>query len=128
MAINHFATRRTESAAMRKIAVINLCQLAGCGTIETYFRDAPATVTRIVVGEVLFDVRVRRKLAEAIRVESNYPPRGAHYFNPAQAAIEVDSGCKVDRIGGDQAQITGILDCPSVRNAPPLITDYTCRP
>ena len=58
-----------------------------------------------------FDVRVRGRLAEAIRTNMQYAPR----FGPIQAraakAMEIVSGCDVKEVRGDQAQATGILAC-----------------
>lgn len=108
---------------IRLILPACLC-LVACTTPTGYFRGVPPT--RAQVDGYIFDIRVRRELAEARRVGAQYAPRAAPFFGPAQVAIEQVSGCRVTRIGGDQVLITAILDCAAIRNALPLSSAYDC--
>jgi hypothetical protein len=101
-----------------------LLMLCGCAMPGAYFAGLPAT--RVAVDDITFDVRVRRDLAEAWRVGPALALRAGPFFDPAQVAMEVVSGCRVTRIGGDQVQFTGILDCPAIDTAPPLSSAFTC--
>jgi len=88
--------------------------LAACDTPGSAFRDSPAT--RIRTGGSVFDIRVRDGRAEAIRLDGRWAPRLAAVGVPAVFAIETVSGCRVDRLRGDQARMVAALDCG---NCPP---------
>lgn len=111
---------------MRPVLFLGLLLLSACAAPHPHFRGVE--VTRVKVDSYVFDIRVRRELAEALRIGAGYERQTGPLFRSAQVAIEVVSGCKVDRIGGDQVQITGMLDCPEVRFALPLSWYYTCGP
>ncbi len=98
--------------------------MAACSTPGAYFRDVPPT--RVSVAGSDFDIRVRGRLAEAIRTNPQYAPRAGPLFAQAEVAMEHVSGCNVDRIGGDQAQITGILDCGARGDPVILAARYDC--
>jgi hypothetical protein len=83
--------------------------LAACNTAGPYFRGLP--VTTVTIDGSTFDVRVRGKLAEAIRTNVQYAPRFGPIQSRAGKAMEMVSGCKVKDVRGDQAQATGILAC-----------------
>lgn len=81
----------------------------GCNTSGPHFNGIEAT--RITVDGSTFDVRVQRRLAEAIRVNAEYAPRLGPIATRAGRAMELVSGCLVVQIRGDATQTTGILDC-----------------
>lgn len=90
--------------------------LVACNTPGPHFRGLPAT--RVTVDGSTFDVRVRDRLAEALRVNMEYAPRFGPIRDRARVAMEQVSGCKVSEVRGDQALATGLLDCgrgPPVR-------------
>ncbi len=96
---------------MRRFAphLICLALLAGCNTPGPHFRGLPAT--RVTVEGLVFDVRVRGRLAEAMRVNIQYAPRFGPIRERAGRAMAQVSGCEVTEVRGDQALATGILDC-----------------
>ena len=89
--------------------------LAGCDTPSEDYRGIPAT--RVDVAGSVFDVRVKGRRAEAVRVNTRYAPNRESVALGATAAIEGVSGCEVAALDGDQAMITARLDCGS--GAPP---------
>jgi hypothetical protein len=107
--------------------LVFFASLTGCNTPSIPFRGIqPVTVT--VEGST-FDVRVKDRRAEAIRPNMQYAPRMGPIGDRASRAIEQVSGCKVSRIGGDQAVVTAALDCG--KGAPPrkpIVLDYDCYP
>lgn len=112
---------------MRMRWMLSFIVLAGCDTPGPHFKGIdPVTIT--VEGST-FDVRVKDKLAEAIRTNSQYAPRFGPIAGRAQFAIEQVSGCKVKRLTGDQAVALGQLDCGrgGVASAPSSrIQDIDC--
>lgn len=84
---------------------------AACSAASPEFRGAP--VTRVAVDGSVFDVRVRGGLAEAVRVNPQYAPRLDPIGPRAGVAMEQVSGCQVVGVLGDQAVMTGVLDCES---------------
>ncbi|MFT6675772.1 MAG: hypothetical protein ACJAVM_001965 [Sulfitobacter sp.] len=94
---------------MKLTLILSFLILSACNTAGPYFRGLPAT--RVTVEGSTFDVRVRGKLAEAIRVNMEYAPRFAPIQRKAGIAMAQVSGCRVKEVRGDQAQATGILDC-----------------
>lgn len=79
-----------------------------------------------------FDVRVRDRLAEALRVNPEYAPRFGPIRDRARVAMEQVSGCKVTEVRGDQALATGLLDCGDGPPKQPIQADghfacYTVR-
>ena len=92
---------------MRLIPILLL--LCACHAPGPHFRNVPAV--RVTVSGSTFDVRVRDKLGEAIRTNAQYAPRLGPIADRAKTAIELASGCRVQRLKGDQAQIIGELDC-----------------
>ena len=98
--------------------------LAACNTPSPGFRGiAPVRVT---VAPSVFDVRVKDRQAEAIRINSEYAPRMGPIGPRAAIAIEQVSGCKVRRLGGDQAMIRAALDCDGRGAPPPVPPSYSC--
>lgn len=90
--------------------VVSLAVLgAGCDAGARHFRDVP--VTRVAVGEAVFDVRVRGELAEAVRRNVQYAPRLGPLRGQAGLAMHQVSGCEVVYVLGDQAVTLGLLDC-----------------
>lgn len=101
--------------------------LSACNSPHPHFRGiAPTTLT---VDGSTFDIRVRNNLAEAIRTNAQYAPRLGPIEPRARSAIEMVSGCRVKEMRGDQAQLTGILDCgnggPRIDRMRPQ-GDYDC--
>ena len=99
--------------------------LAGCNTPSMTFRGiTPVTVT---VDGSTFAVRVKDLHGEAIRTNMQYAPRTGPIGARGATAIAQVSGCKVSRVGGDQAVVTAALDCgkgpPPLR---PILLDYEC--
>lgn len=104
---------------MRYLAVLILC-LSGCGGPSPEFKGVAPT--RIKMGGAVFDVRVDGLRAEAVRLNGQYAPRLAGVGPQAVFAIERVSGCRVDRLTGDQAMMQATLDCgagaPTPRTRP----------
>ena len=100
--------------------------VAACNTAGPHFRHLPAT--RITVEQSTFDVRVNRRLAEAIRVNARYAPRLGPVGLEAARAMHLVSGCAVTEVRGDAAQTTGVLDCGE--GPPPVVLvaglNYEC--
>lgn len=98
---------------------IFLISLAACNTPSPGFKGiAPV---RITVGKSSFDVRVKDRRAEAIRLNREWAPRLETVAPRAVAAIEKVSGCEVTNLGGDQALITARLKCAG--DAKPLAVE-----
>lgn len=85
--------------------------LAACGGPSPHFRDRPAT--RVMIGGDVFDVRVRGRLAEAVRRNPRAAFRLADVGAGAERAMALMSGCDVTEIRGDAAMVLGLLDCGS---------------
>jgi hypothetical protein len=83
--------------------------LAACNTPGPAFRGIQPI--RITVQGSTFDVRVNADRAEAIRVNMEYAPRFGPIRQRAAVAMQKVSGCRVTRVGGDQAQAIGKLSC-----------------
>lgn len=66
---------------------------------------------RVEVDGSVFAVRVKGKLAEAVRTNVQYAPRIGPIGPRAAEAMRQASGCEVREIRGDQALILGILEC-----------------
>lgn len=106
---------------MRYVWMLVLC-LAGCNGPGPDFRGASAT--RIGVGGSAFDVRVLYRRAEAVRVNPQVAPRLAAFAPQAVIAIEGASGCRVERLTGDQAMMRATLDCGKGAPAPRVPRPY----
>jgi len=100
------------------LTLLVLVALAGCGGPGPAFRDVP--VTRVGFGEHVFDIRVKGRRAEAVRVPPGWAPRLAAVGPQAVFAIEQVSGCRVDRLTGDQAMMQATLDCGAGAPEPPI--------
>ena len=88
---------------------LSLILLAACNTPGPPFRGIPATT--VTIEGSTFDVRVKGRLASAIRTNTQYAPRFGPIQSRAGRAMELVSGCKVKEVRGDQAVATGILEC-----------------
>lgn len=86
-----------------------LLLFVACNTAGPHFRGLPPTT--VTVDGSTFDVRVKGKLAEAIRTNSEYAPRFGPIRERAGRAMAMVSGCEVKEVRGDQSQATGILKC-----------------
>jgi len=91
--------------------------LMACDTPSEPFRGQP--VTRVAIGGNLFDIRIRGRRAEAIRINARWAPNRLSVADAATRAITAVSGCRVAGLGGDQAMITARLDCG--QGAPPPV-------
>ncbi|MEP5729044.1 MAG: hypothetical protein ABJL67_06690 [Sulfitobacter sp.] len=104
-----------------------LALLCACNTPDRAFQGVPAT--RLLVDGSIFDVRVRDRHAEAIRINPQYAPRLGPIGFRAATAMQQVSGCVVVDIKGDAARITARLDCG--KGAPPrreTAREYECIP
>lgn len=88
---------------------MGLWWLAACGGPSPHFRNSP--VTRVVVGDAQFDVRVRGNIAESIRKNVQYAPRLGRLAGKAAIAMHQVSGCKVEHVLGDASVQLGLLNC-----------------
>lgn len=108
---------------MPNIVALLLVLLTGCASSTRHFRGVEAV--RLQVDGSVFDIRLRGNLAEAIRVNPQYAPRLGPLRARAGFAMAKVSGCRVTGVLGDQALMTGILDC---REAAPgaVFSRYDC--
>lgn len=94
---------------MKTACFLFILFLCACNRPGPHFRGLAAT--RVTVDGSVFDVRVRGELAEAQRINTEYAPRlGAIGPRAAKAMADV-SGCHVRQVLGDQAIVTGLLEC-----------------
>lgn len=108
---------------MRWLLVL-LC-VSACNAPSPYFGGAE--VTRVRVEGSVFDVRRKGRLAEAVRVNSEYAPRLGPIARRAEIAMEVVTGCDVLQIRGDAAQILGIMNCNNATPDVPLLSYARAR-
>jgi hypothetical protein len=112
---------------MKFTYLILICFLAACGGGDTHFNKTD--VTRISVGTNVFKVSVRDDLAEAVRVNPRYAPRLGPIREDAAFAMAQVSGGSVVGVLGDQALMTGVLECDAGRSAvPDRYAEYRCVP
>ena len=114
---------------IRCLAAICTVLLSGCDAPSRYFRDEP--VTRVEIGSMIFDVRTRGALSEAVRISNGWAPRLSGVAPFAEAAMEQVTGCDVTRLSGDQAVILGTLACGADGPrpaAPPALLGFECDP
>ena len=90
-------------------ALLLIGVLAGCDTPSPHFRGIEPG--RSEVEGSVFAVRVKGRLAEAVRVNSEYAPRMGPIAGRAAEAMRQVSGCDVYEVRGDQALILGVLEC-----------------
>lgn len=109
---------------MRACLILCLACLAGCNTPGPGFRGVAAVP--VVVGQSRFDVRIDGLWAQAIRRTPEWAPRPAAVIPHAVAAMEGLSGCRVARLGGDQAMMVAQLDC-GAGVPPPPVPGFTCQ-
>ena len=91
------------------LVALLLVLLTSCATSTRHFRGVEAV--RLQVDGSVFDIRLRGNLAAAIRVNPQYAPRLGPLRARAGFAMAKVSGCAVTGVLGDQAVMTGILDC-----------------
>lgn len=111
---------------MRWIALVLLALLAACSNPSPAFHGvAPVRVT---VGPSTFDVRLKGRHAQAIRISREWAPRTLSVAPRAAAAIAMVSGCDVPRLWGDQAMIEAALVCaPDAAERRGVARAYDCR-
>lgn len=96
--------------------LLSLLVLGACGTPSPEFSGI--SPVRIKMGASVFDIRVAGRRAEAIRLNPQPAMRLSSVGVPAVLAIERVSGCRVDRLSGDQAMMWATLDCGAGAPAP----------
>ncbi|XDA99162.1 hypothetical protein AB1M95_04435 [Sulfitobacter sp. LCG007] len=96
-------------ARMSLTGLLAASLLGSCAVPGPYFERSGTT--RVQSGGSVFDVRVRGRLAEAVRVNPQYAPRLGPLGLQAARAMSLVSGCAVTEVRGDQAVATGLLDC-----------------
>lgn len=111
---------------MRWIILACLALAVACNAPSPAFRGiAPVRVS--VEGSV-FDLRIRGRHAQAIRVSRDWAPRMAAIAPRAAAAIAAVSGCDVPRLWGDQAVMEAVLICTgATRAARGMARPHACR-
>jgi hypothetical protein len=90
----------------------------GCAAPGSELEDRPAT--RVMVMGSVFDVRVKDRTAQAIRVNRQYAPRLGPIGARAAFAMQHVSGCTVTKLKGDAALLIGTLRCGHGDPVPPL--------
>jgi len=109
---------------MRVCVVLSFALLASCATETRHFRGVDPV--RVTVDGSSFDIRLRGNLGEAVRVNPQYAPRLGPLRARAGFAMEQVSGCTVTGVLGDQAVMTGILECGDQSMAP-VKAHYGCQ-
>ena len=98
--------------------------LLGCDAPGLEFRGVPAT--RIHVAQSTFDVRIKGKRAQAIRLNAENAPRLAAVAPRGVYAIEKVSGCRVRKLVGDAAVMQAWLDCGGRLEPLPRDVEFEC--
>jgi len=95
---------------MRYVLVFML--LSACSSASLGFQQL--TPDHIVVEGSTFDVFRRDLAVQAIRLDFEALPNKAVLVARAVAAIELATGCRVDRrtLAGDQALVNAMIICP----------------
>jgi len=88
-----------------------LLLLTACNTPSPGFYGVEPV--RMHLGGSTFDIRVKGRRAEAIRLNMEWAPRLSSVGEKAVLAIEKVSGCEVTRLKGDAALVEARLDCGS---------------
>jgi len=101
---------------MRVIGLFCFFAMAACDMASPEF--AGVTPVRVKMGASVFDVRVAGRRAEAVRLNPQAAPRLASVGVPAVLAVERVSGCRVERLTGDQAMMRARLNCGKGAPAP----------
>jgi hypothetical protein len=95
--------------SLLRAAPILALALAACDTgTPPYFGIAPE---RVSAGGMVFDVRVRGLMAEALRQEVMWPPSHEAVAIRAAAAMRQVTGCEVVAVRGDPSVVEGRLEC-----------------
>ncbi len=87
----------------------SLLILGSCNAPGPDFSGLPAT--RVTVETSIFDIRVRDRMAQAIRVNAQYAPRLGPIGTRAAYAMQIVTGCTVTKLTGDAAVLLGRLHC-----------------
>jgi hypothetical protein len=121
--------------------IVVLIFVAACNAPSPAFHEV--SPVRVSVGGSVFDIRIKGRHAQAIRVNREWAPRTASVAPRAAAAIAALSGCDAPRLWGDQAMIEAVLICtaearahrgvarPHVCRAVPTqrrLTELACQP
>lgn len=126
--VNPALTKLRDAGAMSRMMIaLAVALLAACNTPHPRFRGVEPV--RITVGKSTFDVRVKGREAEAIRLNAEWAPRMEAVAPRAVMAIEKVSGCTVRRLDGDQAQAFAKLNCgkdAAPMRAAPGRVQYDC--
>lgn len=97
-----------QSGPMLRFLLVFLL-LASCDSPSPAFRGVEAT--RIEVDSTRFVVRWFGARAEVLRLNTDWSPRIGEIATQAEEAVETVSGCQAERIYGDVAKLTALLDC-----------------
>jgi len=89
--------------------VLVALSLAACDTGTIGFMGV--TPRRVTVGEMVYDVRVRGLMAEALRQNLMVFPRDEEIALTAAAAMRRATGCEVLELRGDPSVVQGRLKC-----------------
>lgn len=108
---------------MRVLVVLGSILLACCSNETRHFRGVPPV--RVTVSSSVFDIRHRGSLAESVRINAQYAPRLGAIGVKAGFAMEAVSGCDLRGVLGDQAVMTGVLDCADVAEVS-VQREYDC--
>lgn len=74
--------------------------------------------TRVEAGGMSFDIRVRNRLAEAIRTNAMFGVRMGDVANAGGQAIRRATGCEIAWLQGDPSVLLAGLDCGDGQPAP----------
>jgi hypothetical protein len=111
---------------MRYAVLLVLAVMAACDTPSPDFQGVPAH--RVTVDGSDFTIRIKGLQAEAIRTNMQWAPRMSATAPQGVAAIEAVSGCRVDKLMGDQAMMQARLDCGDGPPPAPLFPlDLECE-
>lgn len=99
---------------MRLCCVLLVLTFAACDTRSPYFSDVPTR--RVVVNDVEFSIRHKGRLAEAVRVSSQWMPNLQSVAPFAETAIRGATGCDVRELRGDASFVLGVLACNENRS------------
>ncbi len=114
------------SRDMRRCVPLVLLVAVACNAPSPAFRGV--SPVRVSVGGSVFDIRIKGRHAQAIRVNREWAPRMASVAPRAAAAIAAVSGCDAPRLWGDQAMIEAVLVCTAMaRAAKGVARPHVCR-
>jgi hypothetical protein len=104
-----------DACDMKSFARLSVCilLLGACDTPSPEFWGVEPT--RMHIAGTSFDIRIKDRKAEAIRLNVERSPRWMIIGAKAGFAIEKVSGCEIRKLGGDTAVVTAKLKCKGDR-------------